>query len=297
VKPSAPQTYYEILGLTPSASVQDIKEAYAHAVDLYAPGSAAVANLSNAGDVEVLKARLLEAMEILTDEELRVEYDKSIGVPPRAPKDEEGGSAQLVMAELLARAEAVHSTHPEFQVSYIPHPPAPEPSALPEVRASAPPQPPAEPPSEPAPTPAPATERAEVAERAPAPLDQGQEVAAEAAVANAEAALAQVAVRVREARQEPRAKPQIVPPDGEFNGEVLRRVREARGLTLKALAEKTRITLKHLQNVEADRYDDLPAIVYLRGMLMSLARELALDPLKVAKSYVALVTGKTRGTQ
>jgi cytoskeletal protein RodZ len=44
-----------------------------------------------------------------------------------------------------------------------------------------------------------------------------------------------------------------------------------------------------LENVEADRYAALPAPVYLRGILMSLARELGLDGIKVSKSYLALV--------
>jgi cytoskeletal protein RodZ len=62
-----------------------------------------------------------------------------------------------------------------------------------------------------------------------------------------------------------------------------------RGLTLLQLGERTRIGVKHLENVEADRYDALPAAVYLRGILMSVARELGLDGLRVSKSYLAFV--------
>ena len=80
-----------------------------------------------------------------------------------------------------------------------------------------------------------------------------------------------------EARSRPKATLDI-PADAEFNGELLRRVRESRGLTLQTLAERTRISAKHMDNIEADRYEALPATVYLRGMLMSVARELGLDP-------------------
>ncbi len=77
-----------------------------------------------------------------------------------------------------------------------------------------------------------------------------------------------------------------IPPDVEFNGEMLRRVRESYGLSLQQVAERTRITRIHLENVEADRYDRLPATVYLRGILVNLARELRLDPARVSKTYL-----------
>jgi hypothetical protein len=93
----------------------------------------------------------------------------------------------------------------------------------------------------------------------------------------------------REFKVEARPKPYEVPPDVEFNGGLLRQVRMARGLSLSQLAERTRIGTKHLENVEADRYDALPAVVYLRGILMNLARELGLDGLRVSKSYLAFV--------
>ena len=67
-----------------------------------------------------------------------------------------------------------------------------------------------------------------------------------------------------------------------------------RGLSLQQLADRTRISARHLENMEADRYDALPAAVYLRGILMNLARELGLDPLRVSKSYLALVAGPAR---
>jgi len=83
------------------------------------------------------------------------------------------------------------------------------------------------------------------------------------------------------------SKPKVdIPSDAEFNGELLRRVRESYGLSLQQVAERTRITRIHLENVEADRYDRLPATVYLRGILVNLARELRLDPARVSKTYL-----------
>jgi len=88
-----------------------------------------------------------------------------------------------------------------------------------------------------------------------------------------------------------------IPSDAEFNGELLRLVRESYGLSIQQVAERTRITRIHLENVEADRYDKLPATVYLRGILVNLARELRLDPARVSKTYLlAAQRGHVRGS-
>ncbi len=124
------------------------------------------------------------------------------------------------------------------------------------------------------------------------PLGDAPQLAQDSAIATAEAALAQVSQVASRAR-EPRPRIPDIPSDAEFNGELLRQVREARGMTLQQVADRTRISRGHLENVEADRYAALPAAVYLRGILMNLARELGLDPLRVSKSYLALASEKT----
>ena len=87
-------------------------------------------------------------------------------------------------------------------------------------------------------------------------------------------------------REVPPPRPLLVPEGAAWSGEMLRRVRESRGLTLQQVAERTRITRHHLENIELDRFKALPAAVYLRGIIMSLARELRLDGQKVARSYL-----------
>jgi len=120
-------------------------------------------------------------------------------------------------------------------------------------------------------------------------LGEAPVLAQASAIATAESALAHVAMKVRESRT--RLKTIVdVPADAEFNGELLRKVREGRSVSLQLLAERTRISARHVENIEADRYDVLPAAVYLRGILMSIARELGLDPLRVSRSYMELVS-------
>lgn len=111
-------------------------------------------------------------------------------------------------------------------------------------------------------------------------------------VAAVSAKVAEDAARASSAAAEPNSRQREararldIPPDVEFSGELLRRVRESYGLSLQQVADRTRITRIHLENVEADRYDRLPATVYLRGILVNLARELRLDPARVSKTYL-----------
>jgi len=82
----------------------------------------------------------------------------------------------------------------------------------------------------------------------------------------------------------------FVPPDGSpWTGEILRQARESRGLSVLQVSDRTKITRHHLENIEAERFDKLPAAVYLRGILMALARELGLDGQKVSRSYLERV--------
>ena len=67
----------------------------------------------------------------------------------------------------------------------------------------------------------------------------------------------------------------------ETPGEVLRRAREARGMTIGELSTITRITPRLLTSLENDAYDDFPAEVFVRGFLKNCARELDLDPDKL----------------
>lgn len=92
----------------------------------------------------------------------------------------------------------------------------------------------------------------------------------------------------------PKPKP-FVPPEGApWTGELLRQAREARGLTISQMAERTKVSRLHIECVEDERFDQLPVAVYLRGIVMCLARELRLDGQKVARSYLERAGGGSR---
>jgi hypothetical protein len=60
-------------------------------------------------------------------------------------------------------------------------------------------------------------------------------------------------------------------------GEALRQARRARGLDLEQAADATKIRAQYLDDLEAERFDRLPAPVYARGFLREYADLLGLD--------------------
>lgn len=81
----------------------------------------------------------------------------------------------------------------------------------------------------------------------------------------------------------------VVTPDTEFDGTLLRAVRESRGLDLKTISKRTRISLNYLEAIEDDDFGALPALVYVRGFVSEVAKCLDLDPAQVAQTYVRRV--------
>ena len=82
----------------------------------------------------------------------------------------------------------------------------------------------------------------------------------------------------------------FAPENGVFDGEVLRRIRVSLGIELEEISSITKISDQHLRSIEGNRYEVLPAPVYLRGFLKQIAKCLSLDQAQVADSY----TGRMR---
>ncbi len=75
-------------------------------------------------------------------------------------------------------------------------------------------------------------------------------------------------------------------------GNYLRNTREGLGLTLKEVSSRTKIRSTHLENIELEKFDQLPASVYLRGFILEFARVLSLaNPEKIASRYLERMAG------
>ncbi len=85
-----------------------------------------------------------------------------------------------------------------------------------------------------------------------------------------------------------REKPTDIPfPDGfRFTGSSLKGIRESMGIDLKQISQKTKINRENLEWLEEENFENLPALVYLRGFIMEYAKALNLDPHRVVDSYL-----------
>ena len=73
----------------------------------------------------------------------------------------------------------------------------------------------------------------------------------------------------------------------ETPGLLLKREREARGLTIAELARITRISETALENIEKNAFDEFPAQVFVRGFLRNYARQLSIPAEEIMESYDA----------
>jgi len=75
-------------------------------------------------------------------------------------------------------------------------------------------------------------------------------------------------------------------PRTEYTGALLRQIREALGIELREITERTKIGLAYLVSLEAEQFGKLPAIVYVRGFLGEYARLLGIDSRRVVETYL-----------
>jgi curved DNA-binding protein CbpA len=169
---------YDVLGLEPGASREQIERAYRFSLELYGEGALATYSLVEPVEAEAERARIREAHSVLADPARRKAYDEGRGYA--AP------------------------------------------------------------------------------ESTPSPLGAAPS----------------------EGRDAPAKLPSVV------TGADLRRFREARGVSLRQIAEASKIGVRFLEYIEEDRFGFLPASVYLRGFLQEYARIVGLDPGPLADAYM-----------
>jgi hypothetical protein len=261
VKRLADQTLYEILEVPQDAALPTIEAAYDRACSLYGPGSLATYTLMSPEEAALLTSRIEDAKQTLLDPEARNRYDQSLatGAEARPMPTGANGSVAPPFAALPPVIPAIQPAPPapELRPPPVPELPAARPAELLQAAAAAVPPVPAR----------------------PAPIRLEREISPVPATAPA-----------------PPPQPEIPMPEGSlWTGDALRRVREARGITVQQIAERTKVTRTHVENIEAERFAALPAQVYLRGILLSLARELRLDGQKVARAYLERVGAASTG--
>jgi transcriptional regulator with XRE-family HTH domain len=75
--------------------------------------------------------------------------------------------------------------------------------------------------------------------------------------------------------------------EGGSFGAWLRRQREAREISLREIAETSKISLRYLEALEQDRFELLPAALFAKGFLREYAKFVGLDPDEVVNYYLS----------
>ncbi|GBE31932.1 hypothetical protein BMS3Bbin05_00837 [bacterium BMS3Bbin05] len=71
-----------------------------------------------------------------------------------------------------------------------------------------------------------------------------------------------------------------------FSGQVLRQIREKKGIALNDISLTTKIRFQYLVDIELEKFDSLPPEVYTRGFVMDYARCLSIDPKRAADDFM-----------
>ena len=70
-------------------------------------------------------------------------------------------------------------------------------------------------------------------------------------------------------------------------GQHLRELREARRMSVAEISRTTRVPVSSVERIEADRFDELPGEVFVRGFLRAYARALEVPPDEVLARYTS----------
>jgi curved DNA-binding protein CbpA len=101
----------------------------------------------------------------------------------------------------------------------------------------------------------------------------------------------------------PAAKPAFKPNEAferefkdakEWDGELLKKVREYRNITIERMSERTKINPWYLKALESLDPENLPAVVFVRGYIIQMCRELNLNEKIVADSYMQKYKAKLK---
>lgn len=76
-----------------------------------------------------------------------------------------------------------------------------------------------------------------------------------------------------------------------FDGETLRLIRKKAGIEVSELAELTKIRSVYIQYLEDEKFEFLPAPVYIKGFVTIIAKTLSLPADRVAKEYMNRIPG------
>ena len=80
-------------------------------------------------------------------------------------------------------------------------------------------------------------------------------------------------------------------------GEILKRERRERGITLSAISQATKISVSHLKSLETNEFSALPGGAFSKGFLRAYAGQVGLDPEEMVNHYLFEIAGRSESLQ
>jgi curved DNA-binding protein CbpA len=230
---------YELLGIDPGCSTEEIRQAYKRIRAVFSTDSLAAYGLYKPHEMEQIQEEVDQAYRTLIDPEMRVAYDKILRM-----KEGEGRVQRSPSQSIPASEEAI---------------------ATPSERAAFPWQ-------------------ANWDEEGPS-LPQADIYSDELLPGDREThPTVEIFAAVEDNFE--------ITDQTIFDGPTLRQIRQRREISLREIADRTKISVGSLKFMEDENYKMLPARVYLRGFLSAYGAHLGLNPKKVSNDYLEKMAGK-----
>jgi hypothetical protein len=274
VKSILSQDHYSLLEVHRFAPKSEIVKAYHRLKAAFDPDSLATYSLFSPDEARLIAARIDEAFRVLIDERKKEVYDKWLQAREKGEDLEEpvftrdaASDAAVATAVASSGTTEIKPFTPRKGPVLRPVPPGGFPETKPAPAAT---------------SSAPASAAAVATAPAQAPAVSAPVRAPEPAP---QAALASVAIPVADEEQ----LKALFAANRDRDGGFYRAVREARGITLQQVSEKTKISLMYLRFIEDNNYRDLPAPVYLRGFLVQIGKFYRVEGVDaLAEAYMAI---------
>ncbi len=270
-------TFYDILEVGSDSSPQEIREAYLRLKSAYNKDSPALYSLMSREETEQTLREIESAYIILSNPERRKEYDHRHGLI-----EDSDPFITSTPKHLQKLHKQTHLTHLEAQTEIHAKKPRPAPKKVSEEDLFENSEDSSEQLLE-----APMTDFTHARMQNPpthkvtlSPEPQPKKFSPEAPL------LADASLTSSEAQEDSELE-DLIQRELEWRGQFIKKIREARHLSIEELADYTKISKRYLKAIEDEDYTKLPAPVYLRGFVIQMAKRLKIPSETVAAAYLA----------
>jgi len=273
------RTYYDVLDISPDASIQEVRDAYLRIKSTYNRDSLVLYSLVTPEEREETLKKIETAYAMLSDREKRKNYDENHGIMGDIdnPFAHQGSDPRGKNVVSIDRVPPMESSSAEFDILIPPStdfsqpPPAP-PQISNNLKHTADEE---LHPSSPLKT-LPEDANTIAYTQTQHHPQESERSRTRLTFYGARSILPQMSTDL--ARE--------IELESEWRGPFLKRIREAYKISIEELSNTTKITKAYLNAIEADNFTKLPAPVYVRGFITQIAKALRLVPERVVPVYM-----------